>query len=108
MRRLTCAEQLRVTAFAQVTWHDSLRDIEVTLASNSNKPYAVVLCHRVHRWTLVDTNEVSDWRIWSDLAALLIRRTRNFYSDTDLGLDLINTLYPLDARTIDLCLSLFD
>jgi hypothetical protein len=66
------------------------------------------LRHRVHRSTLADANEVRDWRIWSDLAAVLIRRARKLYSDTDLGLDLTNTVYALDATTIDLCLSLFD
>jgi hypothetical protein len=108
VRRLTCAEQFRVMAFAQVTWREALRDIEVKLAANSNKLYAMGLRHRVHRSTLPDANEVRDWRIWSDLAAVLIRRARKLYSDTDLGLDLTNTVYALDAKTIDLCLSLFD
>jgi transposase len=108
VRRLTCAEQFRVMAFAQLTWRESLRDIEVTLAANSSKLYAMGLRHRVHRSTLADANEARDWRIWSDLAAVLIRRARKLYSDTDLGLDLTNTVYALDATTIDLCLSLFD
>ena len=108
VRRLTCAEQFSVMAFAQLTWRESLRDIEVTLAANSSKLYAMGLRHRVHRSTLADANEARDWRIWSDLAALLIRRARKLYSDTDLGLDLTNTVYALDATTIDLCLSLFD
>lgn len=108
VRRLTCAEQFRVMAFAQLTWRESLRDIEVTLAANHTKLYAMGLRHRVHRSTLADANEMRDWRIWSDLAALLIRRARKLYSDTDLGLDLTNTVYALDATTIDLCLSLFD
>ena len=108
VRRLTCAEQFRVMAFAQLTWRESLRDIEATLAANHTKLYAMGLRHRVHRSTLADANEMRDWRIWSDLAALLIRRARKLYSDTDLGLDLTNTVYALDATTIDLCLSLFD
>ena len=108
VRRLTCAEQFRVMAFAQLTWRESLRDIEVTLTANSSKLYAMGLHHSVHRSTLADANESRDWRIWSDLAALLIRRARKLYSDTDLGLDLTNTVYALDATTIDLCLSLFD
>jgi hypothetical protein len=108
VRRLTCAEQFRVMAFSQLTWRESLRDIEVTLAANSSKLYAMGLRHRVHRSTLADANEARDWRIWSDLAAVLIRRARKLYSDTDLGLDLTNTVYALDATTIDLCLSLFD
>jgi len=66
------------------------------------------LRHSIHRSTLADANESRDWRIWADVAALLIRRARKLYSDTDLvGLDLKNTVYALDATTIDLCLSLF-
>ncbi len=109
VRRMTCAEQFRVMAFAQLTWRDSLRDIEVTLGANANKLYAMGLRHSIHRSTLADANEARDWRIWADIAALLIRRARKLYSDTDLvGLDLKNTVYALDATTIDLCLSLFD
>ena len=108
VRRMTCAEQFRVMAFAQLTWRESLRDIEVTLGSNATKLYAMGLRHSIHRSTLADANESRDWRIWADVAALLIRRARKLYSDTDLvGLDLKNTVYALDATTIDLCLSLF-
>jgi hypothetical protein len=108
VRRMNCAEQFRVMAFAQLTWRESLRDIEVTLGANSNKLYAMGLRHEVHRSTLADANDSRDWRMWSDLSALLIRRARKLYHDEDLGLDLINTVYALDATTIDLCLSLFD
>ena len=108
VRRMSCAEQFRVMAFAQLTWRESLRDIEVTLGANANKLYAMGLRHAVHRSTLADANESRDWRIWSDIAALLIRRARKLYRDEDLGLDLRNTVYALDATTIDLCLSLFD
>ena len=108
VRRMTCAEQFRVMAFAQLTWRESLRDIEVTLGANATKLYALGLHHSIHRSTLADANESRDWRIWADVAALLIRRARKLYSDTDLvGLDLKNTVYALDATTIDLCLSLF-
>ena len=108
VRRMTCAEQFRVMAFAQLTWQESLRDIEVTLGANATKLYAMGLRHSIHRSTLADANESRDWRIWADVAALLIRRARKLYSDTDLvGLDLKNTVYALDATTIDLCLSLF-
>lgn len=108
VRRMTCADQFRVMAFAQLTWRESLRDIEVTLGANAPKLYAMGLRHRIHRSTLADANESRDWRIWADVAALLIRRARKLYSDTDLiGLDLKNTVYALDATTIDLCLSLF-
>jgi hypothetical protein len=108
VRRLTCAEQFRVLAFSQLTWRESLRDIEATLGANANKLYAMGLRHRVRRSTLADTNELRDWRIWSDVAALLIRRARKLYAGEDLGLDLNNTVYALDSSTIDLCLSLFD
>ena len=107
VRRMNCAEQFRVMAFAQLTWRESLRDIEVTLGANSSKLYAMGLRHAVHRATLADANDSRDWRIWSDLSALLIRRARKLYQDEDLGLDLTNTVYALDATTIDLCLSLF-
>ena len=108
VRRMTCAEQFRVMAFAQLTWRESLRDIEVTLGANANKLYSMGLRHSVHRSTLADANDSRDWRIWSDMAALLIRRARKLYRGEDLGLDLSNTVYALDATTIDLCLSLFD
>ena len=109
VRRMSCAEQFRVMAFAQLTWRESLRDIEATLGANANKLYAMGLRHSVHRSTLADANESRDWRIWSDLAAVPIRRARKFYSDTDLvGLDLKNTVYAMDATTFDLCLSLFE
>jgi len=108
VRRMNCAEQFRVMAFAQLTWRESLRDIEVTLGANASKLYAMGLRHSVHRSTLADANEWRDWRIWSDVAALFIRRARKLYADEDLGLDLSNTVYALDATTIDLCLSLFD
>jgi len=108
VRRMNCTEQFRIMAFAQLTWRESLRDIEATLGANTNKLYAIGLRHPPHRSTLADANDLRDWHIWSDLAALLIRRARKLYQDEDLGLDLTNTVYALDATTIDLCLSLFD
>jgi hypothetical protein len=70
---LSCAEQFRVMAFAQLTWRESLRDIEVTLAANQNRLYTIGLRHDIRRSTLADANESRDWRIWSDFAAVLIR-----------------------------------
>ncbi|MDO8864284.1 DUF4372 domain-containing protein, partial [Haliea sp. E1-2-M8] len=99
VRRMTCAEQFRVLAFAQLTWRESLRDIEATLGANAGKLYGMGLRHRVRRSTLADANESRDWRIWSDVAALLIRRARKLYDGEDLGLDLNNTIYALDATT---------
>jgi Domain of unknown function (DUF4372)/Transposase DDE domain len=108
VRTLSCAEQFRAMAFAQLTWRESLRDIEATLSANAAKLYAMGFRAAVKRSTLADANESRDWRIWSDLAALLIRRARKLYaSESALGLDLDNTVYALDSSTIDLCLSLF-
>jgi len=108
VRRMNCAEQFRVMAFAQLTWRESLRDIEVTLGANAHKLYAMGLRHDVCRSTLADANDSRDWRIWFEVATLLIRRARKLYRDDDLELDLSNTVYALDSTTIDLCLSLFD
>ena len=109
VRTLSCAEQFRAMAFAQLTWRESLRDIEASLSANAGKLYAMGFRSAVKRSTLADANESRDWRIWSDLAALLIRRARKLYAgDAVLGVDLDNTVYALDSSTIDLCLSLFD
>ena len=78
---------------------ESLRDIEVTLGANAGKLYSMGLRHSVHRSTLADANDSRNWRIWSDLAALLIRRARKLYREEDLGLDLTNTVYALEATT---------
>jgi hypothetical protein len=108
VRTLSCAEQFRAMAFAQLTWRESLRDIEVSLSANTSKLYAMGFRSAVRRSTLADANESRDWRIWSDLAALLIRRARKLYADEPLGVELNNTVYALDSSTVDLCLSLFD
>jgi len=108
MRTLSCAEQFRAMAFAQLTWRESLRDIEVTLSANASKLYAMGFRLAVRRSTLADANESRDWRIWADLAAVLIRRARKLYfGESVLGVELDNTVYALDSSTIDLCLSLF-
>jgi hypothetical protein len=108
VRALSCAEQFRAMAFAQLTWRESLRDIEASLSANAGKLYAMGFRTAVKRSTLADANESRDWRIWSDLAALLIRRARKLYANDSLGVDLDNTVYALDSSTIDLCLSLFE
>ena len=108
VRTLSCAEQFRAMAFAQLTWRESLRDIEASLSANAGKLYAMGFGAAVRRSTLADANESRDWRIWSDLAALLIRRARKLYANEPLGVELDNTVYALDSSTIDLCLSLFD
>ena len=108
VRTLSCAEQFRAMAFAQLTWRESLRDIEASLSANATKLYAMGFRSAVRRSTLADANEMRDWHIWSDLAALLIRRARKLYANDSLGIELDNTVYALDSSTIDLCLSLFD
>jgi len=108
VRTLTCAEQFRAMAFAQLTWRESLRDIEATLSANATKLYAMGFRSPVRRSTLADANESRNWLIWSDLAAVLIRRARKLYAGDSLGFDLDNTVYALDSSTVDLCLSLFD
>lgn len=108
VRSFTCAEQFRAMAFAQLTWRESLRDIEACLGANHSRLYAMGFRHPVRRSTLADANENRDWRIWAEVAEALIRRARKLYCGEDLGLDLDNTVYALDSTTIDLCLSLFE
>jgi hypothetical protein len=108
VRSFTCAEQFRAMAFAQLTWRESLRDIEACLGANRSRLYAMGFRQPVRRSTLADANENRDWRIWAEVAESLIRRARKLYCGEDLGLDLDNTVYALDSTTIDLCLSLFE
>jgi hypothetical protein len=107
VRSLSCTEQFRAMAFAQLTFRESLRDIETCLLANQTKLYGMGFRAPVRRSTLADANEGRDWRIWEDLAALLIRRARKLYCNDSFGVELDNTVYALDATTIDLCLSLF-
>jgi hypothetical protein len=107
VRSLSCPEQFRAMAFAQLTYRESLRDIETCLLANQMKLYGMGFRSPVKRSTLADANEGRDWHIWADLAALLIRRARKLYCNDSFGIDLDNTVYALDATTIDLCLSLF-
>ena len=107
VRSLSCTEQFRAMAFAQLTYRESLRDIETCLLANQTKLYGMGFRAPVRRSTLADANEGRDWRIWEDLAVLLIRRARKLYCNEGFGIDLSNTVYALDATTIDLCLSLF-
>ncbi len=107
VRAFTCMEQFLCMAFAQLTFRESLRDIEACLRAQSNKLYHMGIRAAVSRSTLADANERRDWRIYADFAQALIRIARPLYADEDLGLDLDNTVYALDATTIDLCLSVF-
>ena len=106
-KSLTCAEQYRAMAFAQMTGRESLRDIEVCLAAREAKLYHMGFREPVRRSTLADANERRDWRIYAEFAQRLIAQARKLYANEDLGLDLANTVYALDSTTIDLCLSVF-
>lgn len=107
VRTLTCAEQFRVMAFAQLTYRESLRDIEVCLSAQEAKLYHMGFREPIRRSTLADANESRDWRIYADFAQRLVGQARALYAGEDLGLDLSNTVYALDSTTIDLCLSVF-
>ena len=107
VRTLRCTEHFRVMAFAQITYRESLRDIEACLGAQPTKLYGMGLRQPVARSTLADANEKRDWRMWAEIAAVLIRRARKLYANDALSLDLVNTVYALDSTTIDLCLSLF-
>ena len=107
IRTLSCAEQFRVMAFAQLTYRESLRDIEACLSAQAGKLYHMGLREPVRRSTLADANESRDWRIYYDFAQRLIVKARALYAHEDFGVELANTVYALDATTIDLCLSVF-
>ncbi|MGH6803490.1 MAG: IS4 family transposase [Methyloceanibacter sp.] len=107
IRTLSCWEQFLALAFAQLTYRESLRDIEVCLAAHQSKLYHSGFRGPVKRSTLADASEERDWRIYADFAQSLISIARPLYADEDLGLDLEATVYALDATTIDLCLALF-
>jgi len=107
IRRFSCWDQFLTMAFAQLTYRESLRDIEVCLAAHDKKLYHSGFRRPVKRSTLADANEKRDWRIYADFAQTLIHIARPLYAETDIGLDLDATVYALDATTIDLCLSLF-
>jgi hypothetical protein len=107
IRMLSCWEQFLALAFAQLTYRESLRDIEVCLAAHQSKLYHSGFRAPVKRSTLADASEGRDWRIYADFAQSLISVARPLYADEDLGLDLDATVYALDATTIDLCLALF-
>jgi transposase len=107
VRTLPCAEQFRVMAFAQLTYRESLRDIEACLSAQAAKLYHMGFREPVRRSTLADANEARDWRIYAEFAHRLIAQARRLYAGESLGVDLTNTVYALDSTTIDLCLSMF-
>jgi transposase len=107
VRTLSCGEQYRAMAFAQLTYRESLRDIETCLSVQASKLYHMGFSEPVRRSTLADANEARDWRIYAELAQRLNAQARKLYAKEDLGLELANTVYALDSTTIDLCLSVF-
>jgi hypothetical protein len=106
-RGFSCRDQLLAMAFAQLTYRESLRDIEACLRSMHGKLYHLGLRGRIARATLADANESRDWRIYADFAQVLIGTARPLYAHDPIGVDLDQSLYALDSTTIDLCLSLF-
>ena len=107
VRTFSCLDQFLSMAFAQLTYRESLRDIEACLRAQPTKLYHMGLHGTVSRSALADANESRDWRIYAEFAHALIRTARRLYAQDSLSVDLAETVYALDATTIDLCLSLF-
>ena len=106
-RNLSCRDQFLAMAFAQVTYRESLRDIETRLRSISGKLYHMGFRSTIARSTLADANESRDWRIYADFAQTRIAMGRPLYAHDPIGVELNQSLYALDSTTIDLCLSVF-
>jgi Domain of unknown function (DUF4372)/Transposase DDE domain len=107
LKSFSCWDQFLCLAFAQLTYRESLRDIEACLRANQTKLYHMGIRGRVSRNTLANANSVRDWHIYADFAQVLINQARLLYRDDEFSLALQQTVYALDATTIDLCLSLF-
>lgn len=107
VKEFTCLDQYLCMAFAQLTYRESLRDIEACLRAQKSKLYHMGIRSSLSRNNLANANKVRDWRIYADLAHSLIQTARKLYADESFGLELDNTVYALDATTIDLCLSMF-
>ncbi len=107
LQTFSCWDQFLCMAFAQLTYRESLRDIEACLRAQQTKLYHLGIRGQVSRNTLAHANSVRDWRIYADFAQVLITRARVLYADDSFGVELAQTVYALDATTIDLCLALF-
>lgn len=107
VRLFTCWNQFLSMAFAQLTYRESLRDLETCLEAQSHKQYHLGFRCKVSKSTLADANENRDWRIYADFAQVLIAEAIELYSDEELSVELKNTVYALDSTTVNLCLSLF-
>lgn len=107
VRKLPCAQHYQVMALAQLTYRESLRDIEACLSAQAAKLYHMGFREPVRRSTLADANETRDWRIYAELAQRLIAQARRLYASESLAIELANSVYALDSTTIDLCMSVF-
>jgi hypothetical protein len=107
VKSFTCLDQLLCMMFAQLTYRESLRDIEACLRAHQSKLYHMGIRGGISRNTLANANKVRDWRIYADFSQALIQIARDLYANDSFGVDLANTVYALDSSTIDLCLSLF-
>jgi Domain of unknown function (DUF4372)/Transposase DDE domain len=107
IKRFSCWDQFLCMAFAQLTYRESLRDIQACLRASQKRLYHLGIRGRVSRNTLSNANQVRDWRIYADFAQILIAKARKLYAHEPFGLELDNSVYALDSTTIDLCLSLF-
>ena len=107
LKSFSCWDQFLCMAFAQLTYRESLRDIEACLRAQQTKLYHLGIRGQVSRNTLAHANSMRDWRIYADFAQVLITRARALYADDSFGVELAQTVYALDATTIDLCLALF-
>ena len=107
IQKFSCMDQFLCMAFAQLTYRESLRDIEVCLRGNQSKLYHMGIRSHISRSTLADANENRDWRIYADFAQILISIAKDLYAKDDFGINLQAEVYALDSTTIDLCLSLF-
>ena len=107
VRSFTCFDQFMCMAFAQLTYRESLRDIECCLRAMREKLYHMGIKGKVSRSTIAYANENRDWRLYCEFAQILIHKARKLYANDDFGLQLQETVYALDATIIDLCLSVF-
>src|SRR5512136_489446 len=107
MKSFSCWDQFLCMAFAQLTYRESLRDIEACLRSAQRKLYHMGIRGKVSRNTLAHANQVRDWRIYADFAQVVITQARSLYAHEDFDFELEQAVYAFDATTIDLCLSLF-
>lgn len=107
VQKFSCLDQFLCMSFAQLTYRESLRDIEACLCAQKNKLYHMGIRADVSKSTLAYANETRDWRIYADFAQILISIARPLYKNDDLGLNLTETVYAFDSSTIDLCLALF-